>query len=452
MAAVYYEQFNSGYGPGTVLPFVSNPPTKYVTATPCCAQFNPPMSLWETYGRVEADLGFATATLIPSYTKQVNPTATTPIQIFTQVQGNPEIISTYDEFRLASKPESKWIWVAGGNFYRDYNTEARTVTTSTGFVLLKTNSVSSANSWGFFAETTYPITDALRATVGLRYSKEEQAAIQTGVQLGVPQNVDSEAVFTGTNYKARLDYDLRPESLLYFSVATGFRPGGLATIGSGPFGSERLTAYEIGSKNRFLADRLQLNGSAFYYDYPSLQGAFITFAGPVPVGTTVLTNPAAFKGAEIEGLYQVTDDDKISLSVTALDASYTSLSPSALKVFGTTQLANAPRWQASGVYDHRFLLPGGASLTPEVRATYKAQSYIAQSLEAFAIQSGYTLYDFSLNYASADGKYGVTGYVRNLTNEYYKVGGTLNAGAGALSQDVVPGIPRFYGVVLTAHF
>ena len=31
--------------------------------------------------------------------------------------------------------------------------------------------------------------------------------------------------------------------------------------------AETLTAYEVGSKNRFLNDRLRMNGALFYYDY-----------------------------------------------------------------------------------------------------------------------------------------------------------------------------------------
>jgi iron complex outermembrane receptor protein len=457
MAAVYYEQYANGYGQGTVLPFIDNPPapTKYMALAP--ATYNAPNNLWEAYGRLEADLGFATATLIPSYTKQVNPSTTSPILMFTQFNTAPAINSAYDELRLASKPGSKLTWVVGGNYYKVISITTSTFTFGPVLLLSQASAIST-KSWGFFGEATYPITDTLRATAGLRYTKEEQADHETGLQPDpvtgdlTPYDNSATPVFKSTNWKARLEYDVRPENLLYASVSTGFLPGGIASTGIIPFAAQTVTAYEIGSKNRFLADRLQLNGSVFFYDYPNLQGAAIEFVGTVPVTTITLNNPATYKGGELEGLFQLTKDDKVSLSVAYLDAHYTSLTPLALSFFGGTQLASAPRWEVSGVVDHRFRLPGGATLTPEARAVYKSDTYVSQSVEPFALQSGYTLVDLSLIYASADGKYGVTGYVRNLTDVYYKTAGILESGQSLDSQGLFVGIPRTYGVVLSAHF
>jgi iron complex outermembrane receptor protein len=119
---------------------------------------------------------------------------------------------------------------------------------------------------------------------------------------------------------------------------------------------------------------------------------------------------------------------------------------------GIKQLANAPLWEFAGDFSHRFRLPGGASLTPEVQADYRTRTYITQSVEPYAIQPGYGLVNAFLTFTSADGKYGLTGYMRNVGNLYYRVGGTLNNGASLSSQGVNPGFPRTYGLVLNAHF
>ena len=60
----------------------------------------------------------------------------------------------------------------------------------------------------------------------------------------------------------RLTLDWKPdlaftdECLLYVSLARGYKSGGFTIVA--PYDPETLTAYEIGSKNRFLADALQL--------------------------------------------------------------------------------------------------------------------------------------------------------------------------------------------------
>jgi len=457
MAAYYYEQYANGFGQGTVLPFINTPPQQEWYQTLTSATYNAANNLWEAYGRVEVDLGFATVTLIPSYTKQSNPQTTSPVLTFTQINTAPAINSTYDELRLASEAGSKLTWVVGGNFYKLLSETTSNFYAGPVLILGQVSNIS-AKSWGFFGQTTYSITDRLRATAGLRYTKEEQADRESGLApdpitgLLTPYDHGASPVFTSTNYKARLDYDLRPKSLLYASVSTGFLPGGIASTGIVPFAAQTVTSYEVGSKNRFLGDRLQLNGSVFFYNYPNLQGTSIEFVGTAPVSTIILNNPAQYKGGELEGLFQVTKDDKASLSVAYLDAHYTSLTPYAQSVFGGTQLASAPRWEVAGVFDHRFRLPGGASLTPEARANYQSATYVSQSVEPYALQNSYTLVSLSLNLASTDGKYGLTGYVRNLTNVYYKTAGILAAGQSLASQGLFVGIPRTYGFVLNARF
>ena len=44
--------------------------------------------------------------------------------------------------------------------------------------------------------------------------------------------------------------------------------------------AETLTAYEIGSKNRFLDNRLQVNGDVYYNDYGGYQTAGLNTYAP----------------------------------------------------------------------------------------------------------------------------------------------------------------------------
>lgn len=99
------------------------------------------------------------------------------------------------------------------------------------------------------------------------------------------------------DWRARLEFDISDDNLLYGLVSTGNKSGGFndnipSTEGLGPisaaggapatfdadtlaptYGPERLTLFEIGSKNEFDINGYgaTLNISAFYYDYSNLQ-------------------------------------------------------------------------------------------------------------------------------------------------------------------------------------
>jgi len=74
--------------------------------------------------------------------------------------------------------------------------------------------------------------------------------------------------------------------------------------------SEKLTSYELGSKNRFLDDSLQLNASVYYYDYedskPRTQSCYDFNSIPSRYGTNI--------GGELEAIYQVTTLDRVGLN------------------------------------------------------------------------------------------------------------------------------------------
>jgi iron complex outermembrane receptor protein len=55
------------------------------------------------------------------------------------------------------------------------------------------------------------------------------------------------------NYKAGVEFDVAPQNMLYASVVTGFKSGGQSNADIDPYKPEDVTAYTIGSKNRFLA-------------------------------------------------------------------------------------------------------------------------------------------------------------------------------------------------------
>ena len=237
-----------------------------------------------------------------------------------------------------------------------------------------------------YAQGSYAVTEALKLTAGLRFTRDTKdfkfanaAAVLplagtppnpvgTAITLatggipasafgskGAPTNcvfaataiqprpgfaclAANTAVLTGATYdtaefekltwRIAADYQLTEDNLFYGSVSTGFRSGG---FNSGQnqaaltptFKPEEVTAFEIGSKNRFLDNTLQLNVAAFFNQYDSLQEQ-----RQIPAGNTTLSiiensGKAEAKGAEVEASWRPIDNLTLNLSLSVLDAVYT---------------------------------------------------------------------------------------------------------------------------------
>jgi iron complex outermembrane recepter protein len=177
--------------------------------------------------------------------------------------------------------------------------------------------------------------------------------------------------FTKTTYRAGLDYQIADDNLLYASVSSGFRSGGFNS-GQGPaalqptFNPETVTAFEIGSKNRFLDNTLQINAAAFYNRYSGLQEQ-----RQVPQGATTLSiiensGKARAYGGELEMIWKPSRAFEIGGSVAYLNAKYTTYNQVPL-AFGTSILVNdatvtAPTLvgtvQIAGIGQRRVFAPG----------------------------------------------------------------------------------------------
>jgi iron complex outermembrane recepter protein len=150
------------------------------------------------------------------------------------------------------------------------------------------------------------------------------------------------ATFERTTWRLAADYQITDDNLLYASVSTGFRSGGFNS-GQGPaalqptFAPETVTAFEIGSKNRFLGNTLQFNIAAFYNRYSGLQEQ-----RQVPQGATTLSiiensGRARSYGVEAELQWEPMDALRINATLAYLNARYTEYDQVPLP-FGTSIL------------------------------------------------------------------------------------------------------------------
>jgi outer membrane receptor protein involved in Fe transport len=437
------------------------------------------------------------------------------------VSGKPTKTQTH-EIRWASGDDFplKWLtMLVGGNYYKnDYNINGESWQASDlsstdpatyNAPLFTQHNKGSIVDFGIFTEETFKVNDVTRVTAGLRYDKlkiknysgyDFNGNLAPGmVGLNPPHwlyypsqgQYDLDAPdFGNVTYKLRFEYDLTPENMVYAMTSTGFLPGNsevnIGTIFSPPpdmqllnivfiklpFDQEKLTAYEVGTKNRFLDKKMQLNSSVFYYDYAGYQEAInINPPGsPPPPNFVVVRVPVKMIGFEVDFSYLLTQYDKVTLSGGYLDATLKSYP----NVPGTTTSAKSymylkdvpglPTKSATLGYDHTFMFENGASLVPRAELRYTGGYYLSQlsSAEAaskdasgnsyldYLYQGSVVLGNVAATFTSPDSKYSATVYVRNVTDKRYKTSATLPTGTALTN--VTVGDPRTWGVSFSAKF
>src|SRR5690606_18341209 len=105
--------------------------------------------------------------------------------------------------------------------------------------------------------------------------------------------------YSRVTWKASAEFDVTDQSLLYATAESGYRAGGFQLAeGKSYYNPEFITAYSIGSKNRFLDNRVQLNLEAFWWKYKDQQ---ITYFTVDTSGTLINSNENAGR-ATIKGL------------------------------------------------------------------------------------------------------------------------------------------------------
>jgi iron complex outermembrane receptor protein len=344
------------------------------------------------------------------------------------------------------------------------------------FPILNTRYVSAAA----FGDVTVPVTSFFRLRGGLRYTLETKDAlgeiIQSAAglgQLGPIQSDPSREIGRHLTWSAGFDWDIAPRNLFYATASTGYKSGGLnnlpASSGLSTYQPEKITAFEVGLKNRFFDNRLQLNLAAFHYAYNGYQTFefYIPNTGPFAHDTffpTVNSQTATFEGGEIQGIWKVTANDRITFGYNYLHDRFgqfiITLPTVSTQDLSGTKVPLTPASTITLGLNHRFDLPGGFSLeiggTTQLVSSYLATGSYANASPSgtgYYTQAAYRKTNLTATLASGDG-WTLVGFARNIENR-----ATINTVAGGYP--VFPNIgqvnamvdaPRTYGFTLRKDF
>jgi iron complex outermembrane recepter protein len=225
-------------------------------------------------------------------------------------------------------------------------------------------------SYAFYGEGSYQITDTVKLTAGLRYTSDKNifkdgnttyfddlgvarlitvsnfkqggafapyflqavrdeagaVVIPSFQGLGIPLPGPLEQKGSSNKLSGRVILDWKPTdtSMIYASYSRGYRAGTFNGLAYGSANQvyfvapEQVNAYEIGFKSRFADNRIQINGSFFYYDYKGQQGQVVDASATA----NLISLNGTLKGLELDAQFIATDTLRFSASFGLLDTKY----------------------------------------------------------------------------------------------------------------------------------
>ncbi len=263
--------------------------------------------------------------------------------------------------------------------------------------------------------------------------------------------------------KIGLDYAVNEDVLLYATLANGFKSGGFNGANSNTtqqlrsYRPEKLNSFEVGLKSTLLDGAMQLNASAFYYDYKDKQeqDRAVTFVGNISGLTNV--PESTIKGAEVDLQWAATEQLMLQATVALLDTNVDEwlAVDQELSVWPNTvfrdasgiELAMAPDLSYSLRAEYVWPMANGMEvfLGGDVNHTGETTGG-AQLTDA---TDEFTIANLRVGVGNADGTWRATVWGRNITDEYY-FPAAYQGGNGPLVR--ANGMPRTYGVSLNYRF
>ena len=321
--------------------------------------------------------------------------------------------------------------------------------------------------WAGFGQASWKITDRWTAEAGARYFTENLTGYQVqthpfgGFPPGSPTNVpiyDPNESFNKVTWMGNLSYRFGPQALLYATVATGFRSGGLNSL-SEPFepvpkayAPDSLTNYELGVKGNLLRGYLQYQVDGYLIHWNNMQvqlttpdGAFVYQgnAGTAEVKGAEFdfkARPVRYLTASVAGSYQ---DAYLTQGASALQKQ---LNPT-LGVTGD-KIPNVPDFQFNVMLDYTRPLVGNWIGSVGMNLSYRGavNSYFASNPFNLPLKA-YTL--TNLRAGVIYRRWSVTLFAHNVTNERAQVS-AINSTQDPHALLTVQ--PRTVGITVTRRF
>ncbi len=346
--------------------------------------------------------------------------------------------TTNHELRFASAdPDARFTWQAGAFYFDNENHldsfNQRPNGTNAPIPVIHFIYDVELKSLAEMAQVAFKVTDDFKITAGFRHNQDEKT--RQGY-IGAFQNlpptqpliISPKSDVNKNTYHGGLDWQLSPASLVYAKYDTGYKAGGFTDIAQ--YGPEEVKTYEIGTKNRFLDDSLQLNLAIYRSDYEGQQVQQIVTGG----GGLRIENAGETKIQGVEAdLIASSDLGQLEFNVAYLDAEFTKfdLAYGAPNFNGTAWInlptvnvnlagnrpQQAPEWTVSAAVQHTFANFLDGALTTRVQTKYQTEQFYTFFNRPDDTQESYATVNFLGTYVPNGSSWQIQLYVNNLSDE-----------------------------------
>ncbi len=435
---------------------------------------------WGVSATIDWTTPIGTLTVIPAY--RDSSIDYTSFAVGTMLRENSHDKQTSVEVRLASPTDQTLRYVLGAFYLHDPNEVPRFDVNQQSIATFQSYKAKT-DSQAAFANLTYALIDEVRLAGGVRYTKDNKyfsdansatnsiictapgftpcpnAGVLPYTQmtpvppqffnpngtittLSTITNNNSQG-YSRTTWRAGADWDVTDSNLLYASYETGFKSGGFFFSGDPDnfYDPETIDAYTLGSKNRFLDDRLQINVELYHWKYHDQQISHLSLDS---LGTLIFPTEnvgmATFQGAELDLQARPFRHTLISADVQYNDAVYDDFiykTPNLNGGFfngttcpnvgtpGAVYTVNcsgktppyAPEWSVSAAVQQTIPLPGGGRLVGDARVHYQTETLTGLEFLPVEYQDAYSIWDFDLTYSTANDRLSIGAFVNNAFNE-----------------------------------
>lgn len=275
--------------------------------------------------------------------------------------------------------------------------------------------------------------------------------------------------------------DRADDLMVYARAATGYKAPGInarpirfPTIPRS-YNEETSINYEAGMKSTWWDRRLQVNLAVYQNNFEDLQQiASNPASDPTGAVGTFVQNAGELehKGAEVEYILQPTFWLTLSGGIAYLDSEYVEFFGAPCPGLGNVPddpinpvLCNftglpkeeTPKWRSNQTVRLTFPGPGeGTEWFVQGSWIYTDDMYVSVDLDTRSFQDSYSTYDMSTGVQAVDGRWKVTAWVRNLSDEEYLLSMTNGAVPGLFgnrgSKVVRLGMPRSFGLRASMNF
>jgi outer membrane receptor protein involved in Fe transport len=140
--------------------------------------------------------------------------------------------------------------------------------------------------------------------------------------------VNKKASWSSTDPKMTIDYKPDDNSMLWFTVATGYKGGGwqfanyFKDLVEKGFDPEELEMYEIGYKSSFLNESLRLSAAAYTYDWTDKQLIKVSVVNGLPLGIKQNAGASTINGLDLNLTARVSQGTTLNFNYAYIDAQY----------------------------------------------------------------------------------------------------------------------------------